>query len=559
MRIGYVLLKRLSVFLFVLSAVVLFVGAGFSVGHSSGFNHPWTTQYLAVFGNDTLLPRHLPGLWSGLGGYDFFFYAPIPFWVTAASIAPMCPNCSVGTEIVLGVALFWVLSGVTFYIFARRYCEPACALAGAVAYAVLPYHLLLDWFVRQAIGEFAAYAFIPLIAFGLDAIRLGQRHAWVFAAGVAGVILCHLPTALLTAHVVLVVAAVMAWHNARNAKAVLRPVMAVIGWGGLGALLSCFYWLPALVLLEHVASDLLYTDHYLAERWLYGWDFDQPDPEFARTILWSFLAVLPVLLASVFRARGGLLIWIVVPALFVTVLNLEASAFVWTTWIIERVQFPWRLMVFVDFSAAIAVAVLFKSAVSQRWRAVLLLCALLAIVPVLKVGEASRVWIITPYDTDRPQAGAPEYLSPELVAAIRAGRGFDDEGLRDRRAIFDFTRAAAVELSEAIAPVAEVHVSHRQVTVRPHQEVERISVPVQYWAFWQAEMDGGQPVALSPNGTFGTIDLMAPEGGFQGRAVTLMLPYHWSEWVGFAVSLAAVLLGVTFGLRSSRTYHAQAD
>ena len=68
---------------------------------------------------------------------------------------------------------------------------------------------------------------------------------------------------------------------------------------------------------------------------------------------------------------------------------------------------------------------------------------------------------------------------------------------------------------------------------------------MQYWELWHAELEGGGPLELLPNPDFGTVDILAPENGFQGRKITLTIPYQTSELVGFAVSvIAALLLGL---------------
>lgn len=276
------MLLRVASFFLVCAGIFLFIAAGFSSAHSADFNYPWAEHYLNTFGWDAWLPRHLPGLWSQMGGYDFFFYGPIPFWFMASVVSPLCVGCSVENTIVLAAVLFWVLSSLTFFLFLRRYLETPFALFGALVYAILPYHLLIDWFVRQAIGEFAAYAFIPLVAYGVDAIRFKERGAWVLSLGVFGTVLCHLPTALLAAHVFGLVVLVLTWQKYRLQQDPRRFFGKVVFWRALGGLLSCFYWLPALALLDTVSDGFLYTDNFVAEDWLVGIPLGAPQDSFSR-------------------------------------------------------------------------------------------------------------------------------------------------------------------------------------------------------------------------------------------------------------------------------------
>ena len=82
----------------------------------------------------------------------------------------------------------------------------------------------------------------------------------------------------------------------------------------------------------------------------------------------------------------------------------------------------------------------------------------------------------------------------------------------------------------------------RRVEVIPASDIQLLPVPVQYWELWHAELEGGGPLELLPNPDFGTVDILAPENGFQGRKITLTIPYQTSEMVGFVVSITAVLL-----------------
>ena len=162
------------------------------------------------------MPKYLAGLWAGLGGQDFFFYGPLPFFVAAAVADPICSGCGPETLVVLAACLFWVTGGATFYLFMHRYLEARFAAIGAIVYSLLPYHLFVDWLVRQALGEFATYTFLPLVAYGLDAIRKREPHGWVLSLGITGTLLCHLPMSLLAGHVFGLVVLIMIFLKARN-------------------------------------------------------------------------------------------------------------------------------------------------------------------------------------------------------------------------------------------------------------------------------------------------------------------------------------------------------
>lgn len=535
-----------------LLGVSAMVAVGIPHGHSSELNYSWAVQYTETFGWNSSIPRYLPGLWAGFGGYDFFFYGPLPFWLNAALVAPLCAGCSVETEFVFGAVLLLVFSSVTFYLFLRRFFDTFSSVIGSFGYAILPYHLLTDWFERQAAGEFAAYVFIPLIALGYEAIRNNERRGWLLAVGVAGLALCHLPTALLAAHVFGVVGLVLAWNKKVNQVRPLTYLLRLIVWGGVGGLLACFYWLPALVLINEASPEFLYSDYYVAEHWLYGFAFQQPNPDFATFVFLTFLAVFPFLVASLFLARGILMLWIIIPVAFAVIMNLEVSELLWQNWIIARVQFPWRLMVFVDFSAALALTVLMNYRAHRFGKLLLIAATLVALEPATGLVKQSNYFkrMSVPVESYVAWVGAPEYLSPEMVTVLKQRLGLERIDSSDSISIANEMAAMAKEFEASPVDFALVTRSPRRVTILPNGDIDRLSVPIQYWFLWHAEMVGGAALETTSNPRFGTLDVIAPEEGFSGRPVTIRLRLHWSEKVGYAVSSLMLLLVFAAACRS---------
>lgn len=543
------MVMRVSFGLVIAAGLLVFLSIGFSDAHSASFNYDWAVAYRAEIRSGVLLPRHLTALWGGLGGYDFFFYGPLPFWVSAVLVSPLCIGCSAEFELVVATSAFWALSGCSIYLFLRRYFGKYPAAVGAVAFLFLPYHLLIDWYVRQAIGEFAAYAFLPLIAYGIDEIRLRRGGKWVLSLGVAGTLLCHLPTALLAAHVFAAVVLLVGVEKLRRADGAPIFFRDVVLWGSLGALLSSFYWFPAIAMINLVDQDLLYTTHYTAERWLFAIGLKQEAPEFALTVLWSFLVILPVTLYAAFRASGFARLWIVVPFSLLILLNLSISAFIWENWIIQRVQFPWRLMVFADFSAAVAIAWLASQAGATLRIGVVLSC-LAASYPAFKATQASLYFVFVPHNVDRPMTGALEYLSPETGESLRAELGLDTETSHSRRLQVALHMAdVASEVRSENRALAEVDVQNRHIRVTPLAGVEEVRLPVQYWSLWELDRRSGErDVTLLADDRTGVIKLKAPSGGFAGQELSLVLPFHWSERLGIATSALSLTLTLTWFL-----------
>jgi hypothetical protein len=525
------------------AAILLLVMLGLPAGHSSAFNYAWSVQYSQTFAWTNPLPRYLPGQWAGFGGYDFFFYPPLPFWFIAAVVDPLCPGCSAASEYVLGSSVILVASGLAMFAFLRSVVGPGAAAFGAIVYTVLPYHLLLDWFERQAAGEFTAYAFIPLVALGVERVRQDRPGGWILALGVAGTALSHLPTTLLAAHVFAAVVVVLVALAPGGLAARLGLFARLAGFVLLGLAVAGAYWIPAVVLLDTVSPATLFDPYFEAWRWLYGGAEAPPSPGFAFRVLVSFLACAPIVLGALLFARGPLLVWILVPAALVTFLNIAASEPIWRAWIIAKVQFPWRLMTLMDFATGLAAAVLAARMGNRIGKLVLAAALLVAVVPTSYLaGKVQYTLTDTPpEDRDYPWFAAAEYMSPEMTETLRLRLAQDSLGHFDQRAIADAIAAMAVQFRQTHPEARIIDRRPRALTVLPPQGAAILSLPVQYWFLWQAETATGEALTVRANPVFGTLDVIAPAGGFGDQPVVVSLALHPSELAGWAASLLGLL------------------
>ena len=116
-RLEKVYIKLSFISVSVLICLGIFFSIGVPYGHSIHFNLNWAEAYLYSAKHGEILPRFIPTLWSGFGGYDFFFYAPLPFWIIGHVVAPVCQSCSTETQILLGTFPFLIGSGFTFFCF----------------------------------------------------------------------------------------------------------------------------------------------------------------------------------------------------------------------------------------------------------------------------------------------------------------------------------------------------------------------------------------------------------------------------------------------------------
>ncbi len=532
----------------------IFAILGTPRGHSYNLNVSWFSAFEAAFWNGVLYPRHLPELWYGAGGLDFFFYGPLPFWTTALLGRPLCPNCPVNTVFSIGGAWLLVLSGLAFYVFARRFMDRTTAITASLAYMVLPYHLVVDWFIRQSVGEFAAYIFVPLMARAFADLLDRKSGGTLFAVAFAGLLLSHLPSALLAAHVFAAVFLAWSWTRRNDWRAISQSGLRLASWGCLGAALSSFYWLPALVLIGDVSAGALYTPHFTASNWLLFDGRPEPDRTMGTIVTVCLIAGIAICLAASFPGvvvSDRLRLWIIAPAAVVAFLMTGASAFIWNNWLISMTQFPWRLLLFLDLSSALAIGMLANMITARQVVIGVGILAGVAMIAAAYVGTLPNSFgaVAKAFQNrhEPPEtSGAREYLPAPLFRHIERTRGSSLNEFWDHR-----HKEIVRKLAESAMAGGRIVEHKSRAVVVAAAAGGAVIVPIPYWPHWRAMVvSTSEPVELAANRPEGLVTFTPPPGA---KHVRLFLPYHWSEYAGLAFLLGSILILCLTAFRNSLT------
>ncbi|HEY0651142.1 hypothetical protein [Phenylobacterium sp.] len=461
---------------------------------SAWYNHLWTLEIAEELARGDPYPRWLSGSFEGLGSPTFYFYPPLAFLVSGGlDFVGLSTNAAIGVT----ALVFLAASGAGMFTWLRFRRAPH-PLLGAGLYMAAPYHLF-DLYQRGALAEFAALAWLPLIALGIEA--LPRRWAVpLLATATAGLLLTHLPMALLAGVFLIAPASVAAvW---RNRGALLPGLFA----GALGVGAAAFYLLPALTLQGHISEHLLWEPHFRPQVWF----FWKPFPAEL-----AFLPVLAVVLAICAVRRTAF--WGLIAA------GSAAAAVgvipsIWDIPLLAKAQFPWRLLGVAEFAAITALA----EASSRRRRAGAVALALFT--ALLAVLNFAPRFLVPP---DTPALHASRFDAPEYLP-----RDFRPQGL-DRT-------ARKLDLS-----------AYRDLPAGPAITVEqpaRVVLRQTAFPIWRVTRDGQ---AVANRGPLITFD--ASPGVYRVERVML-----WQEQVGALVSvLALMLLLVTtawsFARRSAAT------
>lgn len=312
-------------------------------------NLTWATQFADQFRAGNPYPRWMADSFGGLGSPAFYFYPPLAFWIDALVSVVSFNAMPVPYRLAVSATLILWASGLAMRAW-LNYLKigPRPALLGALAYMVAPYHLL-DHYMRGAYSELAAFAVLPVVMLAVGYVADRRRGgAALLAVTYAGLITAHLPTALLSSFTVI---PVYVLYRERRPDALARCAVG----GGLGIALAMIYLAPTLLMQGTVSIQVFWNGLYQVSRWFVLTPDRWPESQ----IMWAITglcvgyAVLGVGICVAFRRRPEPLFW---AATSVGCVALVAGVvpWFWSVPEIAKVQFPWRLMVVVEFCAVTA-------------------------------------------------------------------------------------------------------------------------------------------------------------------------------------------------------------
>jgi hypothetical protein len=367
-----------------LAALVLMAPAlihGAPTTDSGAYNQVWVSQIASEMARGVLYPRWLPQSFEGLGAPTFYFYPPLAYLLAGA----LALFLDVGRAIGAAALLLLFASGLTMYLWLRGKASETVAIAGALLYLAAPYHLT-DFYVRSALAEFGALAWLPLIALAIE--RQPARWAGpLLAVSYAGLVVTHLPMALLATAIL--IPPLVWWRARREPVVALRCAVA----GLAGVALAGLYLLPALTLQDHtLIEQVMWSAAYDPDRRTI-WAFLRGEgPKGMRLMMplaleWTLVAAI-ALIGVRQRFWALMTLWAVACATgLIPLVSLP---------VLEKAQFPWRALGIVEFLAVTA-------AVAALPRRVPMITAgFIALQSLLIVGQA----LVGP---ERP-------VNPEIVA-----------------------------------------------------------------------------------------------------------------------------------------------
>ena len=541
--------------------------------------------------------RWMPDAAYGLG-YPFFnFYASLPYYIAA-----LFKLCGFGFiwSIKLTQLLGFVAAAASMYLLAKRlFKREASAILAALAYTYAPYHLVNVYVRGDALSEFYAFVFYPLILWALlrlrDSLSAGQTlpqtdqfknvilserserrisfrkpktgcfaplsmasNIALVALAYGGLILTHNVSALIFTAFIGLWMIIYGFSSPGNKRPAISHLLYAISGLGLGLAISAWFWIPALlegkyVQLQHQTTGYLnYSNHFR------GLDLVQPSLLFDYAIeagrtpfamglaqaALAFLGVAAIIAWWIKRRRPEAQSAFLIAGLALsTLLITPLSRHLWDNVpLLPFVQFPWRFLSVQAFFASLVIGYLPQCLPRPRLLAgvvgaVLLAAAMLGLTPeYLAIGEA---------DITVERLMLYEYFTANIGTTIR------HEYLPSPVAPRPYTSDALLRSGEKPPPlVLDGEVKATELVWRKPASEEwtldvtspqaSLAFQTYYFPGWRAYVDG-QPREVRPVENLGYIGLDLDRGEHQ---VVIRLERTPLRALAEGVSLAAVLATV---------------
>lgn len=541
--------------------------------HSSPGNLSFAAQFADQFRAGILYPRATPDSYDGLVGADFYFYPPLAFWLDAALSVVTFDSFSVSWRLSLTALFLLWASGLAMQAWLRSGgASPRSAVLAALAYMAAPYHLL-DHYWRGAFAEFAAFVVLPLLMLGVRRIALpdavGRRFgvAWV-ALAYGALPMAHLPTSLLISVTALPMYVLWcAWRQDSTAQALRFLGRAALG-GALGLGLAAIYLIPALSLQGWIVADTLWSGSYRAQLWFLVTPARWPEGTLDMMLVISCvsvayglvaLAVLAARRSAAGRPRAEPVFWALV-TLVCLALVAGVVPWFWDLPHLAKVQFPWRLMVVVEFAALSALGLMDWRVLAARMRAGrptawplrigaaagLLGLAALVVLPALAIMLAGiELRIQDTRDRYQPPASARQFQPAGYPQP--PGSGETDLNLGPVESLPTIACTPAARLCRA----EPGRLGSLRIEIDADAATE-VVLRRFYWPFWHlAPAPSGLTPPIAPTDTLRLVSFAAPAGHRVWRLERAAVAEEKVGWVVSGLSLVLLLGALVSGVRGS--------
>ena len=482
-----------------------------------------------------------PVQWSKNFGYGygmplFLFYGPLAYYVGAILYVI---SGSIVWSILLLLLLANVITLVGSYQLGKELSGKLSGILLATLYTLAPYRAV-NLFLRGALNELWAMAFIPWLLLGWLLLIKKQKYAWLLIAVSSACILLSHNLSAMYFFFFLVVIGICFQYLLGSSKAIFsKNTVTTLGTGIassiLGFGLSAFYGIPVFAEKAFTRLDqqvltgyfdyhnhFLYIRQFFMDKWTYGGS--EWGPNDGISFFLGFGIIIGLSFAAFWvltqkRLKQSKQIRLVIVFLFlllvITMLfTTQKSLWFWEHFsFLPYLQFPWRLLSLIALLASVIIALWVSHAPHRK----LLGCLLVAVTMI-----TSFRYFVPAYYYD--SSIGPYYTDPSRIQTEMSGilpdylpKSFNSK-LESYQTLIDSSDLVKTN-------ILKDSVSEKLISV-DSKEIELITVSIANFPGWNAYLNG-QPIDISTSAD-GLIQLQIPKGQhelaviFQATPVRLM-------------------------------------
>lgn len=483
----------------------------------------------------------LPIRWAGDLNYRyglpvFIFFYPLPGTISI----PIGKITTLENTFKIIIISSFFLSFASFYFYSLNlFKDRLLATSGGILYGLVPYNFL-NLYVRGDVAEMLALSIVPFVFYFIDKSYKEENIFPIIWGSIfySLVILSHNGVSLLFSPIILLYSI----FRLRSRRKVLKSLSIIL----LGLLLSAFFWLPAIIESKYTNINLfaggVYKEHFpsflklIYSEWGFGADVNNPgglSPQIGAINALLVIGSVLVLLKNINRKFKELTCFWLLVLLGFLFLTLKESSFFWSAIpLIDKLQFPWRMIGVISFATA-ALGTLLLSQVSLRFRFFIVIAVILYSMQFLKInyinskpdkyymdypgvtyyyGEASPIWT------------AGDFSSfPKSSFEIISGKG---------------------EITSSIRR-SNVH------TIETHAEMPlRLVDNTVYFPGWQVKVNGEKvPIEFQDPNYRGLITFNVPEGINRSEVKFTESPIRFISDLITLASILIIILLIFFRVR----------
>ena len=227
---------------------------GFFKTHDGNFHLNRIMGTIESIKDGQLLTKIIPNFVNGFGYGSNIFYPPISCYLPIILSILTLGNILKSFKLMILISI--IMSAINMFNFILDVTKSKkAAILVCLIYITVPYRLI-DIYVRMAIGEILAFAFIPLVFHGLyNIIYCEGKKSYLLIIGAAGILLSHTISTLLIIITALIYILLNMEKIIKNKKIVNTLIISCIIIIGLVA----FFYLP---LFEAMMSSEYYVEYY---------------------------------------------------------------------------------------------------------------------------------------------------------------------------------------------------------------------------------------------------------------------------------------------------------